>query len=48
MQTDEKILRLKAISAMCLLFAGGDILVMRHPETMRLVSRMIAELTKTG
>jgi hypothetical protein len=29
---------------MCLLLAGGDILVMRHPEAIKLVKEMIAEL----
>jgi acetyl-CoA decarbonylase/synthase, CODH/ACS complex subunit delta len=36
---------LEAMSAMCLLLAGGDILVMRHPEAIKLVKEMIAELT---
>ena len=37
---------LEAISAACLLLAGGDILIMRHPEAIRLVRQMVAELTK--
>ncbi len=45
--TKKRGILLEAISAMCLLLAGGDILVMRHPEAIRLVSRMITELTKT-
>lgn len=39
---------LEAISAACLLIAGGDIMIMRHPEAIRLVRQMVAELTKTG
>ena len=38
---------LEAISAMCLLLAGGDVLVMRHPEAIRLVREMVADLTAT-
>ncbi len=37
---------LEAISAACLLIAGGDIMIMRHPEAIRLVRQMVAELTK--
>ena len=37
---------LEAISAMCLLLAGGDILIMRHPEAIRLVRQTITELAK--
>jgi len=36
---------LEAMSAMCLLLAGGDVLIMRHPEAIKLVREMIAELT---
>jgi acetyl-CoA decarbonylase/synthase complex subunit delta len=36
---------LEAISAMVLLLAGADILVMRHPEAIRLIREMITELT---
>jgi len=36
---------LEAMSAMCLLLAGGDILVMRHPDSIKLVKEMIDELT---
>lgn len=39
---------LEAMSAMCLALAGGDILVMRHPEAIRLVKNMIDELTAAG
>ena len=35
---------LEAMSAMVLLLAGGDILVMRHPEAIKLIREMIAEL----
>jgi len=36
---------LEAISAMCLLLAGGNVLIMRHPEAIKLVKEMISELT---
>ena len=36
---------LEAMTAICLLIAGGDILVMRHPEAIKLVREMVAELT---
>jgi len=36
---------MEAISAMVLLLAGGDIVIMRHPEAIKLVREMIAELT---
>jgi acetyl-CoA decarbonylase/synthase complex subunit delta len=36
---------LEAMSALCLLLAGSDVLVMRHPEAIRLVREMVAELT---
>jgi len=36
---------LEAMSAMCLLLAGGDVLIMRHPEAIKLVREMVAELT---
>ena len=35
----------EAMSAIVLLLAGGDVVVMRHPEAIRLVKEMIAELT---
>jgi acetyl-CoA decarbonylase/synthase complex subunit delta len=35
----------EAMSAMCLLIAGGDVMVMRHPEAIKLVKDMLAELT---
>jgi acetyl-CoA decarbonylase/synthase complex subunit delta len=35
---------LEAMSAMILLLGGGDVVVMRHPEAIRLVREMIAEL----
>jgi acetyl-CoA decarbonylase/synthase, CODH/ACS complex subunit delta len=35
---------LESMSAMCLLLAGADILVMRHPEAIRLIREMIADL----
>jgi acetyl-CoA decarbonylase/synthase complex subunit delta len=36
---------LEAMSAMCLLLAGADVLVMRHPEAIKLIKEMLAELT---
>jgi len=36
---------MEAMSAMVLLLAGGDVMIMRHPEAIRLVREMIAELT---
>jgi len=36
---------MEAISAMVLLLAGADILIMRHPEAIKLIRDMIAELT---
>jgi acetyl-CoA decarbonylase/synthase complex subunit delta len=38
---------LEAMSAMCLLIAGGDVLIMRHPEAIKLVKDMVKELTST-
>jgi acetyl-CoA decarbonylase/synthase complex subunit delta len=38
---------LEAISAMTLLLAGGDIIIMRHPEAIKLVKNMVAELAST-
>ncbi|MFA6612018.1 MAG: acetyl-CoA decarbonylase/synthase complex subunit delta [Dehalococcoidales bacterium] len=35
---------LEAVSAMVLLLAGGDIMIMRHPEAIRLVKEVIGEL----
>lgn len=36
---------MEAMSAMVLLLAGGDVLIMRHPEAIKLVREMITELT---
>jgi acetyl-CoA decarbonylase/synthase, CODH/ACS complex subunit delta len=36
---------LEAMSAMALLMAGGDVIVMRHPEAVKLIKWMITELT---
>ena len=38
---------MEAMSAMTLLVAGGDVIVMRHPEAIRLVKEIVAELTAT-
>ncbi|MFC2003224.1 acetyl-CoA decarbonylase/synthase complex subunit delta [Chloroflexota bacterium] len=36
---------MEAISAMVLLLAGADVLIMRHPEAIRLIREMISELS---
>jgi len=36
---------LEAMSALVLLLAGGDVLIMRHPEAIKLVREMVADLT---
>ena len=36
---------LEAMSAMVLLLAGGDVLIMRHPEAIKLIREMITDLT---
>ena len=36
---------MEAMSAMILLLAGGDVLIMRHPEAIKLTREMITELT---
>jgi acetyl-CoA decarbonylase/synthase complex subunit delta len=36
---------LEAMSALVLLLAGGDVLIMRHPEAIKLVREMMADLT---
>jgi len=36
---------METMSAMVLLLAGADVLIMRHPEAIRLVREMMAELT---
>jgi acetyl-CoA decarbonylase/synthase complex subunit delta len=36
---------LEAMSAMALLMAGGDVIVMRHPESIKLIKEMVADLT---
>ena len=38
---------MEAMSAMVLLLAGADVLIMRHPEAIKLVREMIAELMTT-
>ncbi len=35
---------LEAMSAMCLLLAGADIMIMRHPEAIRLIREIISDL----
>jgi len=39
---------MEAISAMVLLLAGADVLIMRHPEAIKLIRDMIAELTASS
>ena len=36
---------LESMSAMCLLLAGADVVVMRHPDSIKLIKGMIGELT---
>jgi acetyl-CoA decarbonylase/synthase complex subunit delta len=36
---------MEAMSAMAMLVAGGDVLIMRHPDAIKLIKEMIAELT---
>ncbi len=36
---------MEAMSAMVMLLAGGDVLIMRHPEAIKLVREMIADLS---
>ncbi len=38
---------MEAISTMVMLLAGGDVLIMRHPEAIKLVREMLNELTET-
>ena len=35
----------EAMSAMTILMAGGDIIIMRHPESIKLIKEMISDLT---
>ena len=43
--TKKRGILLEAMSAMCLLLAGADVLIMRHPEAIKLIKEMLAELT---
>ena len=36
---------LEAMSAMTLLLAGGDVIIMRHPEAIKLIKEMVVDLT---
>ncbi|MFC2122896.1 acetyl-CoA decarbonylase/synthase complex subunit delta, partial [Bacteroidota bacterium] len=36
---------MEAMSAMTVLLAGGDVLIMRHPEAIKLIRDMISELS---
>jgi acetyl-CoA decarbonylase/synthase, CODH/ACS complex subunit delta len=36
---------LEAMSAIAFLLAGGDVIVMRHPEAIKLIKEMVADLT---
>ena len=36
---------MEAMSAMTMLLAGGDVIIMRHPEAVKLVKEMVADLT---
>ena len=39
---------MEAMSATVLLLAGADVLIMRHPESIKLVNNMISQLTTTS
>ncbi len=43
--TKKRGILMEAMSAVVLLLAGADVLIMRHPEAIKLVKEMIAELT---
>jgi acetyl-CoA decarbonylase/synthase complex subunit delta len=43
--TAKRGITLEAMSAMLLLLAGADILIMRHPEAIKLIREMISDLT---
>lgn len=43
--TRKRGIMLEAMSATLLLMAGGDVLIMRHPEAIKLVREIIADLT---
>jgi acetyl-CoA decarbonylase/synthase, CODH/ACS complex subunit delta len=36
---------MEAMSAMALLLAGGDVIIMRHPEAIKLIKEMVIDLT---
>jgi len=36
---------MEAMSATALLLAGADVLIMRHPEAIKLIREMMADLT---
>jgi len=36
---------MEAVGAVCYLLAGSDILIMRHPESIKLAKEMINDLT---
>jgi len=35
---------MEAMSAMALLMAGGDVIIMRHPEAIKLTKEMVFDL----
>jgi acetyl-CoA decarbonylase/synthase complex subunit delta len=39
---------LESVSAMSVLIAGADVVIMRHPESVALVREMIKELASQG
>ncbi len=43
--TKKRGILMEAMSAMVLLLSGADVLIMRHPEAIKLVKEMISELT---
>jgi acetyl-CoA decarbonylase/synthase complex subunit delta len=43
--TKKRGILLEAVTAVMLLLAGADVLIMRHPEAIRLVREMISDFT---
>jgi acetyl-CoA decarbonylase/synthase complex subunit delta len=39
---------MEAVAAVCYLLAGSDILIMRHPESIKLAREMIDDLMREG
>jgi acetyl-CoA decarbonylase/synthase complex subunit delta len=43
--TKKRGILMEAMSAMTVLLAGGDVLIMRHPDAIKLIRDMISELS---